>query len=186
MEIGAKLAGRRAVILDIDTLADIIENFATTLVLPIGQDGAGIEVRLNNLDDLHPDELFDNVEIFQEVSGLKQRLAIGSLSEGTVADLQIWSETYATKLRLPKSSKANVVPADRRLSDFQVLIGDTSVRPRIASAADDLIARVVGPYIEAAPDKDIPAMQSAVDDALASAMRLVLHHPADLFHLTPH
>lgn len=176
VKTGSDIAGRRAVRLDIDTLDDVIESFATTLSLPIGKNGAGIEVRLNKLDDLHPDQLFENVEIFQALSGLKQRLDIGSMSDKMVADLLDWSERFGTKIRLPKIAVASAVPADRSLSDFQALIGDTTAKPRAQSAIDNLIAQIVGPHILAAPDKSILAMQAAVDEALSAAMRLVLHH----------
>ncbi|MGB5556670.1 MAG: type VI secretion system contractile sheath large subunit [Paracoccaceae bacterium] len=177
IETGAALAARRPVLLDVDTIEDVIEGFATTLILPIGKDGAGIEVKLGGLDDLHPDELYDNVEMFQALSGLRQRLAAGSMAEKATQELQRWGETFGKKVRLPKRSGATAVPADRRLSDFQALIGDTRGRLRQASPVDDLIARIVGPHVVAAPDPGASAMQAAVDDALGSAMRLILHHP---------
>ncbi len=46
-----------------------------------------------------------------------------------------------------------------------------------ASPADELISRVVGPYIQKLPGDDVSEMQEAVDEALSGAMRLVLHHP---------
>ena len=177
IETGDALAKRPAVLLDVDTIEDVIEGFATTLNLPLGANGAGIEVKLNELDDLHPDELFENVEIFQALSGLKQRLNMGSMSEKAVQELQSWSETYGHKVKLPKRSGANAIPADRRLSDFQALIGGSVRQQRTVSAVDDLMARVVGPHVRAAPSPDTEAMQVAVDDALSTAMRLVLHHP---------
>lgn len=177
IETGEALANRRPVLLDVDTIEDVIAGFATTLILPIGKDGTGIEVKLGSLDDLHPDELYDNVEIFEALSALKQRLGTGSMVERASEELRGWGETFGKRVKLPKRSGATAVPADRRLSDFQALIGDTKARLRQASPAEDLIARVVGPHIVAAPDPGVEAMQAAVDDALGSAMRLILHHP---------
>lgn len=178
MEIGPEMAKRRAIKLDVDTVEDIIEGFATTLVLPIGRDGEGIEVKLSEMDDLHPDELFEKVEMFEELNGLKQRLGMGSMSGKVVEDLQAWASQHGRKVHVPKYSAAGHVPADKSLSDFQALIGDTSARqPATASPAADLIARVVGPHIVKAPDAGVPAMQAAVDEAISGAMRLILHHP---------
>ena len=61
VEIGADLAKRRPIKLDVDTLEKVIKGFGTTLVLPIGKKGQGIEVELGSIDDLHPDELFEKV-----------------------------------------------------------------------------------------------------------------------------
>lgn len=177
MEIGPDLAKRRAIKLDVDDLDDIIESFATTLVLPIGKDGAGVEVQLNELDDLHPDELFENVAMFEELNGLKQQLGTGSMSAGVIEKLTSWGETFGTKVHVPKYSAADHVPADKALSDFQALIGGTGRAVSEPSPAADLIARVVGPHIVAAPDAGIDAMQAAVDEAISSAMRMILHHP---------
>ena len=63
--IGADLASRRPIKLDVDTIDKVIAGFATTLILPIGKKGAGIEVELNSVDDLHPDELFEKLEMFE-------------------------------------------------------------------------------------------------------------------------
>ncbi len=177
IETGEALANRRPVQLDVDTIEAVIEDFATTLILPTGKDGSGIEVKLGGLDDLHPDEIYDNVEMFQALSALRQRLGTGSMVEKASEELRRWGETFGRTLKLPKRSGATAVPADRRLSDFQALIGDTKARLRQASPADDLIARVVGPHIVAAPDPGAEAMKAAVDEALGSAMRLILHHP---------
>lgn len=175
--VGADLAATPPVPLDVDTLEEVIKGFATTLTLPIGKDGAGIEVDLNELDDLHPDALYDKVEIFAALADLRQQLGHGSMAERATAHLKEWSETYGTPVRLPKWSAGASMPPNMKLSDFQALIGDTSGALRQASPVDDLIARIVGPHVVKAPDTGTEAMKSAVDEALSSAMRLVLHHP---------
>jgi pilus assembly protein FimV len=177
IETGDKLARRRAVRLDIDSVEDVIAGFKTTLVLPIGKKKAGIEVKLNGLDDLHPDELYENVEMFSALSTLKRSLKASGTAAGASASLKEWGKEFGKKVSPPKrSSRGNKVPADRKLTDFQRLIGGKAQKAE-ASPADLLIAQVVGPHIHALPDPDIPAMQAAIDDALSDAMRLILHHP---------
>ncbi|WP_370281474.1 type VI secretion system contractile sheath small subunit [Pseudooceanicola sp.] len=175
--IGDDLAARRAIPLDVDTIDEVIEGFSTTLTLPIGKDGAGIDVRLAELDDLHPDELYDKVAIFDALSGLRQQLGTGSMAAKAAERLAAWGAAHDTPVRLPKRSASTSVPAGMRLSDFQRLIGDTTPREAAQGPADALIARIVGPHVVKAPDAGVAAMQGAVDEALSSAMRLVLHHP---------
>lgn len=169
------IAERRAAKLDVDTVEDVIESFATKLVLPIGRDGIGVEVPLDSYDDLHPDALYDNVEMFQSLSTLKQRLSTGSLADSAVQALQDWGDKFDRPVSLPKRSAGTSVRADIRISDFQALIGGAARQK--TSQSEDLIARVVGPYVVQAPDAGIDAMQTAVDEALGGAMRLILHHP---------
>jgi predicted component of type VI protein secretion system len=178
VEIGEDLARRRPIKFDIDTVEKVIAGFGTTLVLPIGKKGAGIEVELSNLDALHPDELYENVEMFEGLVALRRRLSSASTSKGTVTELREWGKEFGQPVNPPsRRSGGNAVPADRKLTDFQKLIGGKAKRQAEASPADELISRVVGPYIQKLPGNDVSEMQEAVDEALSGAMRLVLHHP---------
>jgi len=178
IDTGAALAERKPVILDPDTIDDVIESFATELVLPIGKDGAGISVKLGEIDDLHPDELYDNVELFSELVSLRKQLQSGVTKDHAMKTLSGWAEAHGTPAHAPTSrSGGNAVPADKRLSEFQSLIGDTTNSLRTVSPVEDMLARIVGPHIRALPDPNLGAMQAAVDLALSDAMRLVLHHP---------
>jgi pilus assembly protein FimV len=178
LETGDALAARKPILLDPDTAEDVIEGFATDLVLPIGKDEAGVAVKLGGLDDLHPDELYENVELFAELVGLRGQLSSGATAENAARKLREWGEKHDKPVAPTKArSSGNAVPADIKLSDFQKLIGDTSATLTEPSPLDDLMARIVGPHIRTIPDADAMAMQGAVDDALSAAMRLVLHHP---------
>jgi type VI secretion system ImpB/VipA family protein len=178
LETGDALATRRPIPLDPDTVEDVIKGFATDLVLPVGKDGAGVAVKLRGLDDLHPDELYDNVDLFAELVGLRGQLANGATAESAARQLRLWGEKHGKPVTPTHTKSAgNTVPADCRLSDFQKLIGDTNGSLLKASPLDELMARIVGPHIRAIPDADAIAMQGAVDQALSAAMRLVLHHP---------
>lgn len=178
VETGEGLAQRPGILLDPDTVEEVIEGFASDLILPLGKDGGGISVKLREFDDLHPDELFDNVSLFSELVSLREQLHSGVTVDHASRSLAAWAAQYGTPVRAPKRSSASTsVPADRRLSAFQQLVGDTKNSLRTASPIEDLLARVVGPHIRALPTPEVPAMQAAVDAALSDAMRLVLHHP---------
>nr|WP_240804492.1 type VI secretion system contractile sheath large subunit [Qingshengfaniella alkalisoli] len=175
LEVGDALATRPAISFDIDELDDVIEGFATTLTLQLGPDGPMVTVPLDEIDDLHPDELFEKVDAFAELQGLKARLANASTSAKAMEQLRAWGQTHGAPIRLPKgAAHGSAMRADLRLSDFQRLIGDTSPRPTANEGLDDLLARIVGPHISDVPDDRVAA---AVDDAATHLMRLILHHP---------
>jgi pilus assembly protein FimV len=178
IEVGEALANRKPILLDPDTVEDVIKSFGTTLVLPIGKEGAGVEVKLGGLDDLHPDELYENVEIFSALKSLKSQLSNGGTAENAAKSLKAWGEAHGRHVAPASAvSGGNTVRADLKLSDFQKLIGDTGGTLAKPSPVDDLLARIVGPHIRKLPDPNATAMAQAVDDALSGAMRLVLHHP---------
>lgn len=179
LEIGDGLANREPIPFDIDDVEELIQRFATKLVLPLGKDGKGIEVALRELDDLHPDELYENVEIFSEISGMRQRLKAGSMADAAVSKLQEWGAQYGSEnLTVRAPSASSHVPADRKLSDFASLIGDVEGRLATPAPASDFIAQIMAPHVVAAPDPGAAGMLEAVDEALSSAMRLILHAPA--------
>ncbi|MGC1506792.1 MAG: type VI secretion system contractile sheath large subunit [Sulfitobacter sp.] len=178
IDVGDALASRKPIFLDPDTVEDVIEGFATTLVLPIGKDGAGVEVKLGGLDDLHPDELYENVELFSALKSLKSQLNNGGTADNAAKSLVAWGEQHGRAVAPARAtSGGNTVRADLKLSDFQKLIGDTERKLAQPSPVDELMARVVGPHIRKLPDPNVTAMAGAVDDALSGAMRMVLHHP---------
>lgn len=177
LETGADLANRKPIKFDIDNLDSVISRFSTTLVLPIGNDGAGVEVKLNDLDDLHPDELYENVALFEEMLTLRQRVARGD-GAAAIADMQGWAGDFGhLALSSRKRAKGTAVPADRKLSAFQTLIGDMQGQLAQPSPASDLIGRIVGPFVQAAPDPAQASMLAAIDESLSGAMRAILHHP---------
>jgi len=177
LETGADLAARKGFKLDFDTLDTVISRFRTTLTLPVGSDGSAMEIDLNELDDLHPDELFDNMEVFSELSSIRRSLTSGKNLESAVRQLESWGVEFGDyKLKSSKRGKGGAAPADMKLSEFQSLIGDKTPRAE-ASDASDIVARIVGPYITATPQKGTDAMITAVDNALSGLMSAILHHP---------
>ncbi|MGR3780001.1 MAG: type VI secretion system contractile sheath small subunit [Albimonas sp.] len=170
-ETGPALAARKPIRLDIDDLDRVIARFAATLVLPLGADGAGVEVPLGGLDDLHPDALHDNVALFEALAGLRARVARGEAS--ALAEVQGWGGEAPAPAPTLRGGQA---PAGESLSDFRALIGAPAA-PRAPSPAEELIRRIVGPHVQAAPDPRQESLTAAVDAALSTAMRAVLHHP---------
>jgi hypothetical protein len=178
MEVGDALATRRAIKLDVDTVERAIEGFATKLVLPIGPEGTGIGVKLGGLDDLHPDELVENVEIFEALKSLRAQLSNPSTAAAAVRDMQSWGGSFTQPAAATHArSQATHIPADMKLSDFQKLIGDTSGQLTQASPIADIIGQIIGPHIVPGPNPEAVALKASVDAAMASLMRLVLHHP---------
>src|SRR6185503_19776140 len=74
LDTGASLAARKPLKVDCDNLDATLKRFGVKLRLPIGTDGGVVELAVNSIDDLHPDQLYNSLPIFSELSGLRQRL----------------------------------------------------------------------------------------------------------------
>ncbi len=178
LQIGADLAGRKPIKFDVDSYEDVIARFATSLTLPLGNDGSAVAVELNELDELHPDELYDNVELFSELATLRSQVQQGVNLDSVVGQLQGWGQEFGdfrlTSKARAKGSKANTTLA---VSDFESLIGGTVEAPKEPTGINAMIQRVVAPFVVDAPDAEQESMLTAVDQALSAAMSSILHHP---------
>lgn len=173
-ETGVALAARRGHALDIDTLDDVIARFATRLDLSLSEDGPVVSLEVAELDDLHPDTLFEKLDVFSEFAALRRSLASGVVDEGAIQKLRTGAGAF--DVLVPARQERASLPLDVPLSEFESLVGG-AVAERAASPVDELLARVVGPHIEAAPDPDAAVYLKAVNTALSELMTLVLHHP---------
>lgn len=175
-EVGEALAGRRPVKLDIETLDEVIAGFGVTLDLALRGGGAVLRVQLETLDQLHPDALYEDVHVFEELAGLRRALERGTVPPGALDVLR------AAGSELPKlrgeggGARGQPSPGDRAPTEFEALIG-APAQPRTPSPVDELLARVVGPYLVDAPDPDAATLVAAVDQAISGTMRTILHHP---------
>src|SRR5436853_1547346 len=87
----ASLAGRKPLKVDCDNLDATLKRFGVKLRLPLGADGGAVELAVNSMDDLHPDQLYGNLPIFSELSGLRQRLKTTSTFAKAAKEVMAWS-----------------------------------------------------------------------------------------------
>jgi len=178
LDTGAALAARKPLKVDCDNFDATLKRLGVKLRLPLGADGAVVEFAVNSLDDLHPDQLYNSLPIFSELSGLRQRLKTTSTFAKAAKEVQSWA---GVKISRPprRRARSTVIPADGKLSDFARLIGaPVSVAPARATASvGELLKQAVGPYVVPAKDPRQDQLVATVDSALAATMRSVLHHP---------
>lgn len=174
-EVGAALTGRRPVTLDFEALDEVIAGFGVTLDLAL-PGGTVVPVELKTLDQLHPDALYEDVHVFEELAGLRRGLERGTVPPGALDLLRAAGSELPKMQGEGRTARGTSVPADRAATEFETLIG-TPAQPRTLSPVDDMLARVVGPYLVDAPDPDAATMMSAVDQAISDTMRMILHHP---------
>lgn len=175
LETGAALAKRKPVAVDVDNLDDVLARFKLTLQLPMGDDGTTVAVPLGSLDDFHPDQLVENVELFGALQQLCRDLGTKAGFARAAKEVLSWSGENA----LPRQSagRGAAVATDLRLSDFARLTGRTAVKPAATAEIDELVRRLVGPFVQPARDPQQDQLTAQVDAALSAAMRRVLHHP---------
>jgi type VI secretion system protein ImpC len=176
LETGAALAARKPIKVDVDNIDQVIERMQLSLALPLAEDDGAVVVPIRNLDDFHPDQLAENVELFEQLLDLRRRLGSRTGFDRAAKEVLSWSGG-APLPRAPRKARGAAVASDCRLSDFARLVGRPAVADAEEASVDDLIRRLVAPYIQPKRDARQDQLIARVDEALSGAMRRVLHHP---------
>ena len=177
LEVGAALAARKPLRVDVDSFEEMPRRLDLQLQLDIGGEEGVVEVEIQSMDDFHPDELYDNLEIFSDLAGLRQRLKNSSTFAKAAKEVQAWPGVGAPpKRRRRRRSRGSAVAADCKLSDFAELVHRDYV-DRTETSIDRLVKQLVAPYVVPAPDPRQETLVAAVDAAISDTMRRVLHHP---------
>jgi type VI secretion system protein ImpC len=176
LDTGVSLAGRKPLKVDCDNLDATLKRLAVKLRLPMGAEGGVVELAVNSMDDLHPDQLYSSLPIFSELSGLRQRLKTPSTFAKAAKEVQAWAGVKVARPPRPRARSASI-PADGKLSDFARLIGVPTAPAKATVSIAEMLKQAVGPWVVPAKDPRQDQLVATVDSALAATMRSVLHHP---------
>jgi type VI secretion system protein ImpC len=176
LDTGTELGSRKPLKVDCDNVDATIKRLGVKLRLPLGSDGSSVELAVNSMDDLHPDQLYSSLPIFSELSGLRQRLKTQSTFAKAAKEVQAWAGVKIARppRRRPRSA---AIPANGKLSDFARLVGAPTVKTKPTVSIAEMLKQMVGPYVVPAKDPRQDQLVATVDSALAATMRTVLHHP---------
>ncbi len=172
------LADRPLLPVDVDHFDTAMTRFSPQLSLPLGLNSAALTIRFSQLDDFHPDALYQQLDLFQALRRSRAHLlnpasfdqAVATLSPVPPHDLLAQSDPKTA----PESEaallerllgQASVTPPLRRSTDPQV------------TALQALLQTVVQPHI-VHTDPRQSAWVAAVDTAISEQMRAILHQPA--------
>ena len=115
-------------LVNVDNFETVFRKWNATLRLPIGTEDAVVAVKIESLDDFHPDQLYNKLDVFRELSGLRQRLKSTSTFAAAAAEMQSWPGiTFPETATSAFQITWRVIPSGK-LSDFARLIGEAQFR----------------------------------------------------------
>ncbi len=172
---GEALAKSKPIKVDVDNLDDVIARMNLKLSLPMDEEGGAVEVTIGSIDDFHPDQLADSLDVFGELRTLRRNLGNRASFDRAAKEVLSWGGEEP--LPPPPRRARGTDVGHARLSDFARLIGRPAAPTAEEASADALMRRLVGPFIQPARDSRQDALIARVDEGLSAAMRRVLHHP---------
>jgi len=193
-EVSLSLASSRLIPVDVDNIEELPTRLGTEIHIPIGgEDGPRIAIRFCELDDFHPDRIFDRLEVFQKLKAARKRLHDPTTFAEAASEVRSWA-AGAPHLRVgngyhthecvggeAKTAEAQSSPAESKESDSDTIERLLGKRPKAAAKQfvdlETLIHEVVKPYIVPAPHPQQGELVAQVDQAISGQMRALLHHP---------
>lgn len=175
VECGTALAKRPIRHADVDNFEQLIEGYLPSLNLSFdGPDAPPLNIQFKELEDFHPDAIYQRMELFQALRRLRGRLANPQTFDQAAAELRHEAE--------PTAQSAPTELAENDGDMFERLLGkapaesDRQSNTR-KSGIDALIQEIIAPHIVPAVAAEQSSYLSSVDDAISGQMRSLLHQP---------
>ena len=160
---------------DRDNFEEVFEDLNVKLSLPFSD----TEIRFSEFDDLHPDYIYERIELFDELRTLKRKLNKPELFHKAAQEIRSW-DAYTPPIN--QAGEETAAPVELEQGDIlnQILSDPVSVQNQASEAGsiDALIKQIVSPYVCEKEDPELKPMLAAVDQANAELMRQVLHQSA--------
>ena len=176
METGAALAKRKPIKVDVDNLDDVLARMKLELTLILDGGEGIVNVPLAAMDDFHPDQIVEAVDLFGEMRSLRRNLGSKAGADRAAKQILSWSGEEALP-PLPRKAAGSAIATDRKLSDFTRLTGRKGNADAAEPAVDALMRRLIGPLVQPARDSRADQLTARVDEALSLTMNRILHHP---------
>ena len=179
----AKTIGkRRAVLVDRDNFDEVLSRSGAEIQLVIG-DGS-LHLRFSELEDFHPDRIFQHLEAFGKLRDLRGRLQNPSTFQEAAEELGLRSAGSVSEPPRPDTSPA-VAPNTVRLASGSLL--DEMIEQTESRVAEDrsrrkpdevreFAQRVAAKHLVSMPDARQPEILSVIDRGIGALMRAVLHN----------
>ena len=181
------LAGRRLHSVDRDNFEELLARLQVGLSLPM-PGGQALPLDFREMDDFHPDRIYEQVEAFAALRQLRRKLHNPQTFAEAAAEVRGWYKARAASAPAPSAPQpAKETPSqptpeglfDQVLDEAQHRFAERpeNARRSTQSQWDVLIADLVEPYLLPKTDPKQAEYVASVDAAVGELMRQILHHP---------
>lgn len=162
---------------DFDNIDDLWAAFAPRLEIDI--EGEPVVFEPRDLEDFHPDSIYQSQPLFAELRRMRRRLLDPATSAETLAEVVESTADTPSDAVASETEQPTEAPAEDNM--FERLLGESRAAPspvaKASSNLDNLLQKVVGPHVVHELDPKVDTAVDAIDAAIAESMRRILHHP---------
>jgi type VI secretion system protein ImpC len=186
------LANRKPILVDRDNFDEVLGRLGVEIHLPMGKKAPPLKLRFRELEDFHPDQLFERVELLEALRDARRKLAdprtFAAAAEalGGRAGAKLPPEGKEPTPKEPSPGPRPSAPETAGLTSGslfdQILEGKEGQQPDTRPAADTsewgaFLREIVRPHVVPRDDPRQAEMVASLDAAAAGLMRAILHHP---------
>ncbi len=164
--------------IDRDNLEEVMATLQPSLSLPIGDNQQTVNITFTNLDEFHPDYLYQHIELFSEFRTLRRKLNKDSAFEAAAKKMDQWISVATETKTSTKATPPKIVQTGGLLDS---ILGDSNSQVNASTEADRLVTSLiqdaVGAYATPAPNPQKQHYIDALDQTISSTMAALLHNP---------
>ena len=182
---GAAWANQRPIRVDRDNFDAVMAKLGIGLTLPVpGKTAPLVSIRFSELEDFHPDHLYERLEVFQALKDTRKSLedpATFAAVAGGLKGARSHAETPAPPLKSENRAAEKTGPVSGDLLD-QIISQTPGEQAKTDSNTppsewQSFLQDIVRPHLVSDPHPRQVEMMAAVDAAAGELMRMILHHP---------
>lgn len=166
------IAQRKLLAINPDNFDQVFAKLAVQLRLAPGD----TLLEFSELDDLHPDFIYQQVGLFDKLRTLKRQLKKPDSFALAAAEIQAWGH-YRNDASPPADSPPEVEPTtsllDAALRGMDI---DSQLSRGPRGKVDQLIKDIVSPFVEARADPREKDLLNSLEQATSEALRAIMHH----------
>jgi type VI secretion system protein ImpC len=163
---GADLAGQRLHSIDRDNFDEVIAGLGVEIHLPVaGANHPPVKTRFSELDDFHPDHLFERVNVFRSLTEMIQGLDSSPLPSGARSGVNTAEEAFEPNLS--EFTQGSLLDE---------MIQETEKRPKL-SGWDAFLQKVAEPHLVPDIDPQQKELMASVSAISSKLMAAILHFP---------
>lgn len=182
---GAAIQQLRPRRVDRDNLEELPGTLGASLALPPLAGDEPLRIDFEELEDFHPDQLYDRLEIFQHLRQLRRSLhnpATFATATAEVRELLGMSPQAAISQPRPATPSPPPAAAPGAGSLLDAIMDEAGATGQDRTPGPDeplqqFLQTVVAPHLLPSNEADEEAIVAAVDGLIAALMRAILHHP---------
>jgi len=172
----ASIATRPFVEVDRDNIDEVMKRLKVEVHLDIG-DSDGLDVVLKDSDDLHPDSLYERLDVFNSLRDVRNKLGDNRTFESAARVVRAWKDHEQEGYNPhgpPSKRQDNPIPKEGLLES---ILGEETEKAVESSMGDwdVFLRRIVAPHIIIDNDRDRDDLIAAVDESTSVLMKTILH-----------